>query len=145
MDTFGEVIGITTAVIRGDNSANAAAQGIGLAISIDSAKPIIQDLINTGKVQRGLLGASLIQITDSLQAQFNLPVSQGVGLNSVQPGGPAAAAGLAGGDIIVGMAGKTINTTGDLFAQLSLHKTGDTVSVDYYRGATKKTTEVTVG
>jgi S1-C subfamily serine protease len=77
VDTFGEVIGITTAVIRGDNSANAAPQGIDLAISIDSAKPIIQDLINNGKVQRGLLGVSFVQITDSLKAQFNLPVGQG--------------------------------------------------------------------
>ena len=145
VDTFGEVIGITTAVIRGDSSTNAAAQGIGLAISIDSAKPIIQDLINNGKVQRGLLGVSFVQITDSLKAQLNLPVGQGVGLNSVQPGGPADLAGLTGGDIIVGMSGKTINTTGDLFAQLSLHKTGDTVSVDYYRGITKKTTQVTLG
>ncbi len=145
VDTFGEVIGITTAVIRGDTSTNAAAQGIGLAISIDSAKPIIQDLINNGKVQRGLLGVSFVQITDSLKAQLNLPVGQGVGLNSVQPGGPADLAGLTGGDIIVGMSGKTINTTGDLFAQLSLHKTGDTVSVDYYRGITKKTTQVTLG
>ena len=73
VDTLGEVIGITTAVIRGDNGVNASAQGIGLAISIDSAKPIIQDLINTGKVQRGQLGAQLVQITDSLQAQFSLP------------------------------------------------------------------------
>jgi Trypsin-like serine proteases, typically periplasmic, contain C-terminal PDZ domain len=145
VDRFGEVIGITTAVIRGDTSGNGAAQGIGLAISIDSAKPIIQDLINAGQVQRGLIGASLVQITDSLQVQFGLPVSQGVGLDSVQPGGPADAAGLASGDIIVGMAGKTINTTGDLFAALSENRSGETVSVDYYHGATKKTTQVTLG
>ena len=43
------------------------------------------------------------------------------------------------------MSGKTINTTGDLFAQLSLHKTSDTVSVDYYSGVTKKTTGVKLG
>ncbi len=65
--------------------------------------------------------------------------------NHVITGGPADLAGLTGGDIIVSMSGKTINTTGDLFAQLSLHKTGDIVSVDYYRGVTKKTTQVTLG
>jgi S1-C subfamily serine protease len=42
------------------------------------------------------------------------------------------------------MSGKTINTTGDLFTQLSLHKSGDTVSVEYYSGVTKKTTQVTL-
>ena len=71
-------------------------------------------------------------------------MNEGVGIDSVTPGGPASVAGLEGGDIIVGMAGKTINTTGDLFSVLSEHKSGEAVSVDYYRGNQKLTTQLTL-
>ena len=141
----GEVVGITTAVIRGDQT-QAVAEGIGLAISIDSAKPIIQSLIENGKVQRAILGVrSMTQITGTLQAQFNLPVDTGVGLNTLQPGGPAEQAGLQPGDIVVSLDGQPTNTTGDLLAILARHERGDVVTVEYYHGDQKRSAEVVLG
>ncbi len=135
----GDVVGITTAVIRGD------AEGIGLAISVDSAKPIIDELISKGNVDRGLLGVSIVEITPSLAESFDLPVDHGVGLRDVQPGGPAAEAGLKTGDIIVKLAEIQVNSSGDLFRALTEHRAGEKVTAEYYRDTEKKTVEVTLG
>jgi len=84
----GQVVGITTAVIRGQ------AEGIGLAIAIDSAEPIVQELIDVGRVDRGFLGVSMVEITPSLAESFGLAVDHGIGLQTLEPGGPADDAGL---------------------------------------------------
>ena len=135
----GEVIGITTAVIRGN------AEGIGLAISIDSAEPIIQELIANGEVDRGFLGVNILEITESLASQFDLPVDQGIGITLVQEGGPADDAGLLEDDIIVRIEDTEIETSADLFQVLSDHRAGEEVTVTYYRGANEETTELTLG
>jgi serine protease Do len=135
----GEVVGITTAVIRGN------AEGIGLAISMDTAQPIVQELIDKGRVDRGFLGVTIQEITPSLAQQFNLSVDHGVGIRSVQPGSPADKAGLSQGDIIVKLGDKDIRTSGDLFAALTEHRGGDVVEVEYFHGGDQKTTEVTLG
>src|SRR5439155_101182 len=120
----GEVVGITTAVIRGSAE---NAEGIGLAISMETAQPIVKELIDKGRVQRGFLGVTIQEITPSLAQQFNLSVDHGVGIRSVQPGGPADKAGLRQGDIIVKLGDKDIQTSGDLFAALTEHRAGDAV------------------
>ena len=135
----GQVVGITTAVIRGE------AEGIGLAISIDSAKPIIDELIAKGLVERGFLGVSIVEITPSLAESFDLPVDHGVGLREVQRGGPADKAGLQVGDIIVKLADIDIQTSGDLFRALTEHRAGETVTVEYYRDGQLKSAQVTLG
>ncbi len=139
VNTAGEVVGITTAVIRG------VAEGVGFAISIDTAKPIAAELMAKGRVERGRLGVSIVPITASLADRLGLPVDYGVGLRSVEPGGPAAQAGLQAGDIIVKLAGQEIRNSGDLFRALTEHRTGETVSVEYYRESDKQTSEVTLG
>lgn len=135
----GEVVGITTAVIRGN------AEGIGLAISIDTAEPIVQELISEGRINRGFLGVTIQEITPSLAQQFDLAVDHGVGIRSVQPGGPADKAGLAQGDIIVRLGSSEIQTSGDLFAALTEHRAGDVVEVEYFHNGNHETTEVTLG
>jgi S1-C subfamily serine protease len=135
----GEVVGITTAVIRGE------AEGIGLAISIDSAEPIVQELIAKGRIDRGFFGVTIVEITPALADSFNLAVDKGLGLQTVQAGGPAAAAGLQPGDVVVAMAGEEVANSGDLFRLLTEHRAGETVTVEYYRGATRDSTEVTLG
>jgi serine protease Do len=139
VNSDGEVVGITTAVIRGE------AEGIGLVIAIDTAKPIIDELIDSGRVDRGLLGVTITEITPSLAAQFGLPVDQGIGLQEVQPGAPAAAAGLQSGDIIVALEGQEISNSGELFQALTENRAGDTVTVQFYRGNLLLEAEVTLG
>jgi S1-C subfamily serine protease len=135
----GEVVGITTAVIRGE------AEGIGLAISIDSARPIVVELIDKGQIDRGFLGISIVEITPSLADSFGLAVDHGIGLRDVQSGGPADEGGLQAGDVIVKLAGQEVNNSGDLFQILTEHRVGERVTVEYYRGSSLKSAEVTLG
>jgi S1-C subfamily serine protease len=139
VDGNGDVVGITTAVIRGD------AEGIGLAIAIDSAKPVVDELIRSGEVNRGFLGVTIVPVNEALAAQLDLPVDYGIGIREVQANGPADQAGIEEGDIIVGVEGEEIRTTGDLFAALSQYRQGDQVSVEYYHGDEKLTADVTLG
>jgi S1-C subfamily serine protease len=135
----GEVVGITTAVIRGQ------AEGIGLVISIDSARPIVEELIASGRVDRGFLGVTILEITPSLADSFELGVDHGIGLREVQAGEPADQGGLQTGDVIVELAGREIGNSGDLFQALTEHRAGETITVKFYRGDDLKTTEVTLG
>ena len=139
MNRFGQVVGITTAVIRGD------AEGIGLVISIDSARPIVEELIEEGKVERGFLGVTITEITPSLAESFDLAVDRGIGLREVSDGGPADEAGLQPGDIIVELGGEEIGNSGDLFKVLTENLAGDTVTVEFYRDGSLESTEITLG
>src|SRR2546425_4112049 len=94
----GDVIGINTAIIQ-------EAQGIGFAISIDSAKPIVQELLAHGRVVRPLVGIVPVSVTPQLATAYDLPVEHGVLVVRLDPKGPAARAGMKPGDIIVAIAG----------------------------------------
>jgi serine protease Do len=139
VDSAAEVVGITTQVIRG------TAEGLGFAISIDTAKPIIEELIAKGRVERGVLGIRLINITPEIAQEFDLPVESGVGIGSLDSSGPAAQAGLQPGDIIVRIAGADVNNSGDLIRILTEHKGGETVKVEYYRDDQQQEVDVTLG
>lgn len=140
VDMRGKVVGITTAVIRGD------AEGIGLAISIDSAKPIIDELISTGEVNRGVLGIQIAEQRSSFAYfQCGMDTFNGVLIADVQPNSPAAEAGLRPCDLITGINGTNIETTGDIFRALTQHRAGDTVDLEYKRNRRTDTVPVTLG
>ncbi len=139
VNIYGEVVGITTQVIRG------TAEGIGFAVSIDTAKPIAGELIEKGRVERGYLGINLINITPSIAEEFDLPVDSGVGIGSVQESSAADRAGLKAGDIIVGAAGEDIKNSGDLLKVLTEYRAGDTVTIEYYRDGDLQEAKVTLG
>ena len=139
VNSAAEVVGITTQVIRG------TAEGLGFAISIDTAKPIIEELIANGQVERGILGIRLINITPEIAQEYDLPVQSGVGIGAVDPAGPAGQAGLQVGDIVVRMASDDVNNSGDLIRILTEHKGGETVKVEYYRDSQRQELDVTLG
>jgi len=139
VNSAAEVVGITTQVIRGN------AEGLGFAISIDTAKPIVQELIAKGRVERGIMGIRFVNITPEIAQDLELPVQSGVGIGSLVAGGPAARAGLQPGDIIVKIAGEDVNNTGDLIRVLAEHKGGETVAVAYYRDGQQAEVNVTLG
>jgi serine protease Do len=85
----GEVVGINTAGIEG-------AQDIGFAISSETFKPIVDELIASGRVQRGALGVSIVDLSPAIARALNLNVTEGVVIRSVTRGGPAEQAGLRG-------------------------------------------------
>jgi len=137
VDPEGKVIGINTAAIQG-------AQDIGFAISVKLFQPISAELIKNGDITRGFMGIATVDITQALQASFSLPVDHGVGVVQVGDGTPAAQAGLEVNDIIVAVAGTNITNGGDLLNVLQAHGPGETVSVEYYRGNDKHTTQLTL-
>ncbi|HXG36458.1 MAG TPA: trypsin-like peptidase domain-containing protein [Dehalococcoidia bacterium] len=140
VDAQGNVVGITTAVIRGQ------AEGIGFAISSDTARPIIDQLIQNGRVERAFLGVRAIgNVNRALATSLGLAVEQGVMFQEVLPGTPAANAGLRPGDVIVKIGDRDIRNSGDLFAALARHRAGDNVRVQYYRGRDLRDVTVTLG
>ncbi len=139
VNMYGEVVGITTQVIRG------TAEGIGFAISIDTAKPIVSELIDKGQVERGYLGINMVNITPTIAKEYDLAVDSGVGVGFVQGGSPADRAGLIAGDIIVGAAGEEITNSGDLLKVLTDHRVGETITIEYYRDGGLEEAEVILG
>ncbi len=137
-----EVIGINTAVATG--SSRAPAQGIGFAISINSAKPIVEDLIAYGKVRRPYLGVELVTVTPALARQYRLGVDRGAYIARLVRGGPAARAGLEVGDIIVTIESDTIKGSSDLQKTMARLKIGQRVKVEVVRGSARRTFEVTL-
>jgi len=143
VNMLGQVVGVNTAVATG--SASVPAQGIGFAISINSAKPIVEDLLAYGKVRRPYLGVELVTVTPALARQYRLPVDRGVYIARTVRGGPAARAGMQAGDIIVKIDADEIRSDRDLRSSLAKLKIGQTVRIEAYRGSTRRTFDVTLG
>ena len=125
VNSEGKVIGINTIKF-----AETRVEGMGFAIPINEAKPIIEDLINNKKVLRPFLGIQGITISKEEAEQFQLP--QGVGVRVVIPGSGAEAAGIRRGDIITKVDDKKVLTIEDLIAEIQKHKVGDSILVEVY-------------
>jgi S1-C subfamily serine protease len=154
----GEVIGINSQIeTGGGNDGNV---GIGFAIPINTAKEVIHELETTGSVKRAYLGISGIPILPELAKAVNLPVQEGVLIESVEEGGPSEKAGLEagntqatidgaeivlGGDIIVGAEGKKISNMEQIIELVNSKKPGDEVTLEYLRDGKEKTATVTLG
>ena len=148
LDSHGRMIGINSQI----ESPSGASAGVGFAIPINIAKRVVPELIKSGEVRRPKL-AIVPRDVETLQNQVRLPVTSGVLIWWVQPGGPAANAGLRGmaetedgdivlGDIIVGLDGEKINNNDDIYRALNKHQLGDTVSVEIFRNSTRMTVPV---
>jgi serine protease Do len=133
----GDVIGINTAIIQ-------EAQGIGFAISINSAKPIIQELVAHGRVVRPAIGIAPVGVTPQLASAYDLPVDRGVLVARLDPRGPAAKAGMRAGDVIVAVAGHPVKNVGELRTAIGQHKIGETVELAVRREKATVTLKVTL-
>jgi len=135
----GEVVGITSVKI-----AMVGVEAMGWAISINSAMPIITELINAGHVVRPYLGISYSDVNPYLVWQYNLAVEEGIFVTEVNPGYPADEAGLKPKDVIVGFNGKEITNTEDLIQAIGFCQIGQRVEIIYWRGNSKNTTYATL-
>ncbi len=133
----GEVTGITSAKV-----AQIGVEGMGYAISIDTAIPIIQELVNRGYVARPWLGVSLYTVDQIAVQQLKLSVDKGVLLLEVADGSPAAQAGLERGDVIVSMGGKELTNVQDLTRVLHASQIGQPLEIIFWRGNSKSTAQV---
>jgi len=138
LNLSGQVIGINTAV-------NESAQGIGFAIPINTAKDVLQELMNGQKVIRPYIGISMSDVDESVIQQLGLPSgSQGVVILQVSAGSPAAKAGLRSGDLITQIAGKTITGSSQVQNMVEDSQVGDKLSVVVNRQGKSLTLTITL-
>jgi S1-C subfamily serine protease len=155
----GEVIGINSQIETGGNGADGNV-GIGFAIPINTAKGVIHELETKGSVEHAYLGIEGGTITPELAKAINLPVKEGVLIQSVEKGGPSDKAGIEGGttqatidgaeitlggDIITEADGKKITNMEQIIELVSQKKVGDKMTIKYLRDGKEQTATVTLG
>ena len=154
----GEVIGINTQIATGGNGNGNV--GIGFAIPIDTVRSEIHQLETKGEVEHAFLGISGGTITPDLAKAINLPVTEGVIVQSVVKGGPADKAGIEGGNTSATIDGAEVSLGGDVITEVDGEKVtsmdeivelvneaqpGDEVELKVLRGGSTKTATVTLG
>ncbi|MEG6567482.1 trypsin-like peptidase domain-containing protein [Thermoanaerobacterium saccharolyticum] len=152
VNSNGEVVGITSVKLTSTGGSNAQdpfgmfqsqstpVEGMGFAIPINEAKPIIDDLIKHGYVERPMMGVSVQEVTQQDAAQYNIPV--GLYIAQVQQGSGADEAGLQAGDVITAVDGTKVQTFDALQSIISKHKVGDTITVTFWRNGRTMSTKV---
>ncbi len=139
-DLNGKVVGINTAIY----SPNGGNVGIGFAIPSAQAKSIVDQLRNSGHVDRGWLGVQIQPLTDELAESIDLSKAQGALIVSVVPDSPAQRAGLKVGDVITKFNGKTIAKPKDLSRVVATATPNEKYSLEIWRkGKQRKLNVVT--
>jgi len=158
LNARGEIIGVNTMIY----SPSGGSVGVGFAVPVNTAKRIVPDLIKFGKVKRGWIDAEYVQLFPALieymkEKSNPLPVEKGLLVSVTKRGGNADKAGVrggtspvryyqsvfnVGGDVLVSVDGFEINSLADLYSALEDNKPGDKVTIEYYRGSRKLSSEV---
>ena len=133
----GEVIGINTL-------GTTEAQGIGFAIAVDTAKPIIDELLRTGRVTRPYIGIESATVTPSIAASYDLPRDDGLIITRVVAGTPAQRGGLQANDIIFAINDQTVRDQTEFQKALARFKPGDTITLKVNRGGQEVSVEITL-
>ncbi len=129
LDSRGRVVGINTAILRGDALGGPGAEGLGFAIPINLASDVARQVLETGRVRRAFIGIRYGDLSPEMAREFDLPVERGIIIMEVQPGSPAAQAGIRRGDIITRMDDTPINSMGELRRAIRERAPGDQVSL----------------
>jgi S1-C subfamily serine protease len=157
LDSQGRMIGINTMIY----SPSGGSVGIGFAVPVGTARRVVPDLLEFGYVRRGWIDIVPRALFPQLVDYADLPVSEGILVSEVVPGGNADEAGLRGGserravrygrtviylggDIIVAVDGQPVESIANLYEALEDNRPGDTVEVEYIRNGNRRTTEVTL-
>ncbi|MEB3196695.1 MAG: trypsin-like peptidase domain-containing protein [Candidatus Sericytochromatia bacterium] len=127
----GEVIGVNTAIA-------ARGQGIGFAVPVETVRVVLPQLEKSGRVERPWLGVGITGLPEDRSKMF-YPVEHGVLVGRVERGGPAEAAGLVTGDVILSVNGQTLESPGELIREVAKHSPGETVELLVSRQGQTKT------
>jgi S1-C subfamily serine protease len=155
LNSHGEVVGINTMIA----SSTGGNSGVGFAIPINTAKAVLGDLVQFGRVRRPTLGIRPLPVpmNRELAEQLDLPSSTGVLVMQVTPGSAAARAGIQGGnqhvyygnyeiiiggDLIVELDGQPVADIQDIAHVMNNHRSGDIVTIVFYRGKKRMTARV---
>lgn len=156
INTHGEVIGINSAIY----TPTGTTAGIGFAIPVNTAKRIAHDLITDGRVHQAFLGVETIPINESFAEALGLPAQEGLLVQTTTRNGPAAQAGIkggdrvaqagmrrfyVGGDVITAIDGVKVDSPLDVNLALNKKRPGDTARVSLFRGGKKMEVTVTLG
>ncbi|MEO7970909.1 MAG: trypsin-like peptidase domain-containing protein [bacterium] len=147
-DSHGRMIGINSQIL----SPSGASAGVGFAVPVNIAKRIVPELVRSGEIRRPKLGISTRDV-ETLKSQVELPVSEGVLIWQIAPGGPAANAGLRGltqtengdvevGDVIVGIDNEKIGNTDELYRVLNKRAIGEQIQVQIVRNGRRMSVPV---
>ena len=151
LDAHGRVIGVTSQ-IESDSGGN---DGVGFAIPSNTARSVVSQLLESGRVEHAYLGVSLATIPPSVAGQLDLPA--GAEITQVRSGTPAAEADLqgatgektvagetypTGGDVVTTVDGKRISTADDLRRAIEAKSPGDAISLTYVRAGSNHTVDV---
>lgn len=145
VNSRGKLIGMNTMII----SRSGSSAGLGFAVPVDTIKRIADEIIKFGEVKRPGIGITIVP--EQVKRRFE--IDAGIVIGSVQPGGPAAKAGLKGmqrdsfgriylGDVLKKIDKKEVNTYDDIYHALEKYKIGDTVTISYEREGKLKSAEV---
>lgn len=142
LNSRGQVIGINTAKA-------ASGEGMGFAIPINVAKPIVEQIMENGTFKRAYIGISGVGLeeqnyfsSDELMSEFG--TEEGIYVASVLEGGGAQAAGLREGDVILRFEGQSVGTMNRLNTLLVAYRPGDSVELTVLRGGSEQTFQVTL-
>lgn len=135
----GQVIGINTMIIRGDESTMTVAEGLGFAIPASTVRVVSADLIQYGYVPRPYLGISHVQLTPGMARYYGLEVTEGTLVVRVLRGSPAEQAGLQTGDVLVAINDEPLNEDHPYLNVLLKHKPGQTVALRVHRSGSELT------
>jgi serine protease Do len=140
LNVRGEVIGINTAIVS-DRPSNL---GIGYAMPINTVRELLPQL-RTGRVTRGVIGVSIIPVTDDDYEELGLDEARGAIISRIEPGMPADNSELEPGDVIVAYDGEPVRNIEDLQSKVTATPPGTVVNLGVYRGGAPGTVEITIG
>lgn len=132
----GELIGINTAIATSSGSY----QGYSFAIPVSLVRKVMDDLLEFGIVQRGMLGIQIRDVNAQVAEELQLPTSQGVLVNRVNRGSAAEQSGILSGDVIIGIEGHQVNSVSELQEIVARHRPGKEIIVSYFRDGVKNET-----
>jgi Do/DeqQ family serine protease len=139
--TNGELVGIPSQIV----SPSGGNIGIGFAIPSNQAKNVMNQLVSTGRVRRGMLGVTVQRVSSDLAQGLGLKSVQGALVSGVESDGPADKAGVEQGDVILRVNGSAVNDSNDLRNRISSVAPGETVTLDIVRDRNERSVRVTLG
>jgi len=145
VNVMGQVVGINTAIVRGDGSSGDVAEGLGFAIPSNTVKNVADQIIKKGYVSRAYLGLRSLTITPEVAGANGLPMEWGVYVQGVDAGSPAEQAGLREGDIITEIGQDKIGAELSFTNALLHHQAGERVTLQVWRNGKTIPLDVTLG
>ncbi len=141
VDATGNLIAINTMII----SQTGGSVGIGLSIPTTVAKPIMEQIIQTGSVTRGWIGVAVQDLTPELAESFKLNNVNGALIAGVKENGPAGRAGIKLGDLMIAVEGKTVTNSSDMLNLIAALPPGQTATFTVMRNQAEKSVEISIG